>query len=488
MKRIILSITLTLVVIFTASAKDFNLSYNAEANIICGGRDYTPFWMMNNTHGVVSDRNNSGYLRLGLFKEVAKDKKFSYSFGLEVVGAYRNEAPVYLQQAYFDAKLKNWSIFAGAREEKTMLWDEELSSGGMVHSGNARPIPQIYIGLPQFTQVPGTKGWFHVRGGLSYGWFVDYPYQKDFKTDGMQYTKNLLYHRKNLVFKIGNKSKPLYGLIGIDMATQFGGTVYDYKGSKTIKFPSGIKEYFKVLIPLSGGEDSPTVDQVNVSGNHLGIYILALGYKKKDWEIKAYYEHFFDDHSGMTFRNKFDGLWGLSYRSTKQFFVEGVTLEVMNATNQSGPFLWDETSEIPVQVSAGDNYYAHVVYNGWTHRGHTMGTPFITSPLYNKDGYLGFTNNITRAFYGGVDGTIVDGLRYKLLVSHQRGWGTSYAPYTNIKHQFATMLQLNYTHEKVKGWNFSLAGAFDKRNLFGDNWGVQIGVSKSGELLNLSKK
>ena len=124
MKRIILLVTMTLVVIFTASAKDFNLSYKAEANVISGGGDYTPFWLMNNTNGVMSDQNNSGYLRLGLFKEVADDKKFSYSFGLEVVGAYRNEAPIYLQQAYFDAKLKNWSIFAGAREEKTMLWDK----------------------------------------------------------------------------------------------------------------------------------------------------------------------------------------------------------------------------------------------------------------------------------------------------------------------------------------------------------------------------
>ena len=78
MKRIILSLTLTLVVIFAASAKDFNLSYKAEANIISGGGDYTPFWMMNNTHGVVSDKNNSGYLRLGHFKELESDKKFSY--------------------------------------------------------------------------------------------------------------------------------------------------------------------------------------------------------------------------------------------------------------------------------------------------------------------------------------------------------------------------------------------------------------------------
>ena len=50
------------------------------------------------------------------------------------------------------------------------------------------------------------------------------------------------------------------------------------------------------------------------------------------------------------------------------------------------------------------------------------------------------------------------------------------------------MLQLSYTHQKTKGWNFSLAGAFDKGNLIGDNWGVQIGVRKSGELLNLSNK
>lgn len=488
MKRIILLVTMMLVVIFTVSAKDFNLSYKAEANVISGGGDYTPFWLMNNTNGVVSDQNNSGYLRLGLFKEMAEDKKFSYSFGLEVVGAYRNEAPIYLQQAYFDAKLKNWSIFAGAREEKTMLWDTELSSGGMINSGNARPIPQIYIGLPQFTKVPGTKGWLHVRGGVSYGWFVDYKYQKDFKTEGMQYSKNVLYHRKNLIFKIGNEVKPLYGIIGIDMATQFGGTIYDYRGNQTVKFPSGIKEYFKVFVPLSGGEDSPNIDQVNVSGNHLGIYILSLGYKKNGWDIKAYYEHFFDDHSGMIFRNKCDGLWGLSFRTDKKFFIEGVTFEVMNATNQSGPFLWDTTSEIPVQVSAGDNYYGHVMYNGWTHRGHTMGTPFITSPLYNKDGYLGFTNNITRAFHGGIDGTIIEGLKYKVLASHQRGWGTSYAPSIDIKHQFSAMLQLDYTHNKTKGWNFSIAGAFDKGTLFGDNWGVQIGVRKSGELLNLSKK
>ena len=37
-----------------------------------------------------------------------------------------------------------------------MMWDEELSSGGMINSNNARPIPQVYVGLPKFTLVPYT--------------------------------------------------------------------------------------------------------------------------------------------------------------------------------------------------------------------------------------------------------------------------------------------------------------------------------------------
>lgn len=479
----------TIVAVFISSVVyggDFKLDYKAELGVIGGSGGYTPFYFMNNTSGVVSYKPNSGYLRAGIYKDFVTDKRFTYSFGVELTGGYRNDANIYLQQAYIDFHLKSWSFFAGARDEYSMLWDRALSGGSMVWSGNARPIPQIYIGLPEFTKVPWTKGWLQVRGGISYGWFTDYLYQKDMRGPYDQYTKGLLYHRKNLVFKIGREDKALYGMIGIDMAAQFGGTVKHVQRTDgtyyDLVFPSGIKEYLRVFVPMQGGGDSPIVDQVNVTGNHLGIYIMSLGYKKSGWDLKVYYEHFFEDHSGMIFKNKCDGLWGISLRTEKRFPIEGFTFEIMNATNQSGPFLFDATSEVPIQVSGGDNYYGHVVYNGWTQRGHSMGTPFITSPLYNGNGYLGFTNTLSRAFHGGIDGTIADGLRYRLLVSHQRGWGTPCVPSTGIMHELSTMLEFKYAPPMLSGWQFMISGAVDRGTLFGDNWGVKVGVQKSGTL------
>ncbi|MEG1642883.1 MAG: capsule assembly Wzi family protein [Bacteroidales bacterium] len=485
MRSLITTIIATLIVA-TVYGSNFKLEYNAELGVIGSGGKYTPFYLMNNTSGVVSYKPNSGYLRAGIYKDFVSDKKFTYSFGIELTGGYRNDANIYLQQAYFDLHLKSWSIFVGARDEYSMLWDRELSSGSMMYSGNSRPIPQIYIGLPEFTKVPGTKGWLQVRGGIAYGWFVDYPYQKDMHGADIPYTKKLLYHRKNLIFKIGHEDKGFYGVVGIDMAAQFGGTVknvHNNDGTSTeIVFPSGIKEYFKVFVPMQGSGDSPIVDQVNVSGNHLGIYILSLGYKKNGWDAKVYYEHYFDDHSGMIFKNKCDGLWGISLRTENKFPIEGFTFEVMNATNQSGPFLFDAISELPVQISGGDNYYGHVLYNGWTQRGHSIGTPFITSPLYNSNGNLGFTNTLSRAFHCGIDGTIIDGLRYRALVSHQRGWGTPYVPSTGIAHEFSALLEFKYAPPKLSLWQFLLSGAIDRGTLFGDNWGVKIGVKKSGIL------
>ena len=73
----------------------------------------------------------------------------------------------------------------------------------------------------------------------------------------------------------------------------------------------------------------------------------------------------------MIFRNKADGLWGIEYRSkSPHAVVSGIVVEFLETKDQSGPFLWDKTPQIPIQVSAGDWYYGHVVYNGWVHRGH----------------------------------------------------------------------------------------------------------------------
>ena len=164
-------------------------------------------------------------------------------------------------------------------------------------SGNSRPIPQVRIGIPEFVNFPWTHGTVQVKGEIAYGRFVDDKYQRHTHGAKENYTTGLLYHRKNLLLRFGKTNKRFYGIVGIDMAAQFGGKTY--KGNKLVlDFPSDIKQYFKVFVPLSGGENSPGIDQVNVTGNHLGSYLFAIGTRQKNWEGRIYDEHPFDDHSG----------------------------------------------------------------------------------------------------------------------------------------------------------------------------------------------
>ena len=217
--------------------------------------------------------------------------------------------------------------------------------------------------------------------------------------------------------------------------------------------------------------------------HHGGGRGFAVGTRQKNWEGRIYHEHPFDDHSGMIFRNKFDGLWGIEYRSKQAYpIVGGVVVEFLETRDQSGPFLYDKTQQIPIQVSAGDWYYGHAVYNGWVHRGHTIGNPLLLSPGYNGDGYLGFKSSRVEALHIGIDGYITREFDYRFLASLQRGWGNPYVPYVKMEKGFSGLLEVHYAPKALKGWRFGLSAAADGGTLVGNNWALQIGVRKSGHL------
>ena len=116
--------------------------------------------------------------------------------------------------------------------------------------------------------------------------------------------KNIYYHSKSLMFRIGNRKKlPAEFEFGLLMATQFAGDQLKKKSDGTSELitdmPDGLKSFFKAFVPMSGGSDTPWGDQVNVEGNHLGSWNFAINYYLKDWKFRAYLEHFFDDHSQM---------------------------------------------------------------------------------------------------------------------------------------------------------------------------------------------
>lgn len=454
--------------------------YLLESDVIAGGGNYSPFYFQNNRHGLVSFMTNSGYLRGAFFKNDNRSGKFGWSLGIDGLVGYHQPSVCYLHQAYVNLRWHVLELGVGSREEEGLLQNFRLSSGGMVWSGNARPVPQLRAGIPQYIRIPGTKGWVWIRGEISYGLFCDNGYQRKTHAPAERYAKNVWYHRKYLMIKIENEA-PFFGSAGIDMAAQFGGTVYNTSAG-TIVFGHRVKDFLKVFVPSGGDRASPAIDQVNIVGNHLGSYLMEIGYKRKSWRLRGYYEHYFDDHSGMIFRNFPDGLWGVEWTTSEKGLLTGVVGEYVCTTSQSGPFLWDENEYIPVQVSGGDDYYGHAAYPGWTYWGRTIGNPFLTSPGYNSDGYMGFRNTRVRACHLGLEGYFGENIGYRLLAGYAKGWGTPAVPFREVSRTLSGLAECTYILPRSPAWYFVFSAAADRNKGSRDNWGIQVRVGYRGQL------
>ena len=113
------------------------------------------------------------------------------------------------------------------------------------------------------------------------------------------------------------------------------------------------------------GETALPGDQVNVEGNHVGSWNFALNYYWRDWKFRAYYEHFFDDHSQMflQYGRWKDGHLGFEITLPRNRWVNTLLWEGLATKDQSGPILYDGDERFPgaafpgMQVSACDDYY-----------------------------------------------------------------------------------------------------------------------------------
>ena len=172
------------------------------------------------------------------------------------------------------------------------------------------------------------------------------------------------------------------------------------------KMPASLKDFFHVVIPSGGGGSDFPGEEVNVLGNHVGEWSGRLNWRlRQDLGLSAYYLHFFDDHSMMFFDYvRHDGLFGLELTLPSNPVVGKVVYEYLYMKDQSGPFLWDHTSDLPEQVSGDDDYYNNHLYAGWEHRGMGIGNPLIISPVRNGDNSLKFKCNRVVSHHVGLAG------------------------------------------------------------------------------------
>lgn len=462
-----------------------NLMYKVETVGAVASSDTPPTWHLSNRQGLSGEVARFGYMRGALSGCHDLSKNYKLSWGADVVAGKNLTSSLYVQQAFVDVAWRMLNLSVGQKERWGELKNHRLSTGGLVESGNARPIPQVRIEVPEYYEFFHTNGWFKMRGHIAYGWFSDGEWQKDWVAQDMAHTAGVRYHSKAIFFKVGKEERfPLSFELGLQMVAQFAGAIYNKSNIKgnNYKNPTRLKDYFKIFIPSSGDSEYSGMDKENIAGNHLGSWHGAINWQAKSWKARAYYEHVFDDHSQMFMEY---GLWNeqlvgieLEFKNFK--WIKCVVLEYFNLKNHAGPVYHDSTDEIPDQVSCRDDNYNHRWYNGWFNYGMNIGTPLATSPIYNENHILNCYNNRNEAFHIGIEGEPVKEISYRLLLTHSNNWGTYKAPFTDIKSNTAGLIEIGYKPSALKGWEVKASYAFDNGRLLGNNRSALFTISKCG--------
>lgn len=468
-------------------AQDDRFAPFAEFGTTLHTGDNTPLWQNSLQHGLSSVDNNA-YLRGGVLFRDTLGGRWSYGAGIDLAATVGMDSHFFIQQAYADLSWACLDLSVGSKEISSNLLNRQLSSGGLVWSGNARPIPQVRAGIFEYTPILHSS-WIAIRGEISYGWWTDAGYLKDQYNrleplSNPWYTKSIKYHHKSFYLRLGKPSSRWQMEMGMALDDQFGGYMVSRDGE--IDLGNNLKSYWKALIPQGGDDGAVVGEQIQKEGNFLGSEHLRLTYKSNQFNLAAYLENFYDDFSGMGKLNGFDGLWGVEYTAKNKGWVNGVVFEYYQTTHQSGPLHGNDDSEAK-KTGGADDYYNNYLYQGWTHWGQAMANPLIASPAYFTDrvinnrwgeGYLGFPYNRVRAFHLGVNGSLSPRWDYRAKLTTSRTWGTPFNPTVDILSNWSGFFEASYLPSFWKGCQVTASVAFDSGEIYGDNLGWQLKVRK----------
>lgn len=483
------------------------IDYMVEAQgSFCHGN--TPLWLNANKYGLSSLEESNGYIRAGVARSIDKDneRKWGVGYAVDLACAANYTSSVIVQQAYAEGRWLHGTLTVGSKEWAMELKNNELSSGAQTLGKNARPVPQVRIALADYYTLPLTKGWLHLKGHIAYGKMTDDNWQHEFTGCKSKYADDVLYHSKAGYLKIGNEDLfyPVSVELGLEMASQFGGTTYRNGPDGTMvktENATGIKAFWNAFVP--GGSDSNETTYKNVEGNHVGSWLIRLNYDDDKFGAHIYLDKFFEDHSSM-FQFDYDGYgsgeeWDKKKKSryfmydfkdwmlgTELNFKDGswirdIVVEYLYTKYQSGPIYHDHTQSISDHISGRDNFYNHGSFTGWQHWGQVMGNPLYRSPIYNTDGTINIDNNRFMALHLGVAGMPSDRINYRILATYQDGLGTYDKPYTKKRENVSFMAEVAYAFgKKLEGWSVKGGYGMDIGKIYGDNYGFQLSITKKG--------
>ena len=449
-------------------AQNDTIKYDVGFMGMASSGKYAPFWLQSDQYGKVSSTPFSAGILAGVSKEFGPKKGlFNYRFKANLLlQTDKDKTTATFHEYYVQAHFSVLDFIVGAREEVLGNQDSTLSCGGFLFSKNARPMPKVTLGIEHFTAVPFTAGYLEFKAAISHGWFTDNIY-----------TTNLFLHHKYLYAKVGGKL-PVHLQYGVDHVAQWGGTV-----PESGKQPADFAAFKDIFLGHSGGSDAVVTDQINALGNHIISQSMRLDVDIADFRVSGYWQNLAEDGPVKLMwyaMNKADGLWGITVRNEKFPFIKGILYEYLNTTDQSGPY-HDKDGLV---YGGADNYFNNGIYqNGWTYYSRTIGTPFISSSLYNRDGAVSVENNRVIVHHFGMEGN-VSGYSYKLLSSFSKNYGTYSAPCSPMIRNTSLLLEVN---KKFPVWSNIEVGCSvgtDFGKLYGNSVGCLFSIRKTGNLFH----
>ena len=491
MRYKLLVISILLVLPIFGQQADSILTYQIETGGQISNGTFAPLWFTSNRFGLIGNAPNSIYLKTGISYHKKLKHNWYLNAGLDLASGINLTSKFQFQQFYADIGWKVLNLSFGCKEHSKFPLNKnsQLTSGMLVEGTNTRPIPQIRAEINEYFNIPKTHGWMAFKGHMAYGAFAENNWQRDFVPIEQTYVKNVLYHSKSLMLRLGNKKKlPIEFEFGILMAAQFGGEQWrkktDGTSEKILDMPDGLNAYWKAFFPQAGNSNTPYGEQTNIEGNQVGSWNFALNYYLNEWKFQVYLEHYFEDHSQMfwEYGRWKDGQLGVEITFPQNKWIKSLLWESLDTKDQSGPVLYNSNEgQFPeYQISGLDFYYNHYIYGAWQYLGMGMGNALLPGPIYNENHSISFKSNRVKSQHFGIEGNPFPEWSYRILLSFSKHWGTYYYPLDKQRNQFNSLLEWTYTPLKFKGWSGSVAMGLDRGNYLGNSTGIMLSIKKTG--------
>jgi hypothetical protein len=360
-----------------------------------------------------SDRNNNGIKEDKSYFTYYYGKKFN-SFNLTLTSYFKDHKIVFGESFIkFDLGKNNRFKLGRYYRDYSLYLNDNISSGSMLISKNALPMPKIGL-TGEF--IPKQNNKLKFDYGISHAIF----------DSNSTYSKSPYLHEKFIY--LTRKGKIDFGVGLVHEAIWAGESFRDGD------FPDTFSDFLKIFISADGKYYHDDILHSNALGNHLGIWDFYLIKNNNNNSLKFYYQHLFEDTSGLRFANRADGLWGLEY--IDQLKKINYLIEFLNTKNQDRD---------PPYVN--EAYYNHTEYTlGWNYKGNVLGNPFLSS----------LNPNPLQVLHLGVQSLENKNIQFKILLSRRIDAHDSFKYSINIGKNYFNKTLISLFINGVKNKNIGL--------------------------------